>query len=140
MVTGVIVKSVNIMKDKIIKYPKIPEEFDDRKKLTVKRMVFILNNFLTYRQMAELFGVSHSLFGKMKLTPEEARQKRYQYDRGTGNTVEWRKKLKELCRKEFLEWQRMWRKSNNDKSRKNKFSPRIKKDYQSLDKPLTDKE
>jgi hypothetical protein len=137
------------MSDTPIKYPKLPEEFVRSKKLTVKYMVACLKDMgFSYRDMAQIFGTCYSLYGKMKLTPEEARQKRYQYLRETGNTSEYRQYSKKVLKDKILKYRRWWKKENTfdkkpkiedihgffkalkplkGKFRKNKFSKRLTK-------------
>ena len=56
-----------------VKHPKLPEEYVRSRKLTVKYMVACLKDMgFSYRDMAQIFGTCYSLYGKMKLTPEEA--------------------------------------------------------------------
>ncbi len=109
-----------------MKYPKLSDEFDRRKKLTVKWMVKCLQDIgLTYRQMGKIFGVSFSLFGKLKLTSKEARERRYKYPRGTGNTKKYRQRNKKILKDKILAYRRIIKKKIIDKKRKNKYTPRL---------------
>ena len=110
----------------IKKFPRLPEEHDKRKKLTVRKMVLSLMDFgLSYRQMADIFGVNYTLFGKYKIPLEEAAKQRDKYDKGCGNTAEYRQRKKEVHKDDILAYARAWRKGKRDEVRKNKFTPRL---------------
>lgn len=107
-----------------MKYPKLPEEFDDRKKLTIRYMIECLKDYgLKQSEIARIFGVSRSLITKLKLTPKEARDKRYKYQKGCGNTKKYRQKTKKILKDKILKYRRDWRKNN--RIRKNKYTPRL---------------
>lgn len=103
--------------------PKLPEQNDDRKKLTVRKIILaLLSNGFSGSRLARMLGVSKSLISKYKLTPKEAREKRYKYYRTTGNTPKYRQKQKLVLKDKILKYRRFWRKNNRD--RKNKYTPR----------------
>lgn len=109
---------------RIVAYPRFPEEFDRRRKLTVRKMIECLRGIgLTTRELAYIFGVSRTLFIKLKLTPEEARERRYKYERNTGNTPEYRQRSKVILKDKILNYRRQVRKKVF-RGRKNRYSPR----------------
>ena len=118
------------------KFPKLSDEDDKRKKLTVRGMIFdLIESGFSYRELASIFDVNYTLFGKYKLTPKEARERRYKYARGSGNTPEYRQRVKEIHKDKLLEYMRNYKKQKKDISRKNIFSPRLKS-RKYLDKSL----
>lgn len=109
-----------------MKYPKLTEEQDKRKKLTVRKMILDLINYgFSYRELAKIFGVSRSLFAKYKTPLKLANKKRYKYKQNTGNTKKYRKRIREIHGEKLLKYERYWHKKINDKNRKNKFTPRL---------------
>jgi hypothetical protein len=108
-----------------MKFPNLPEDLDKRKRLTVRRMVQKLLEYgFSYRELGKILGVSYTLFGKYKLTPEEARKKRYKYNMTTGNNAEYRRRIRAIHGDKLLEYERLCQKKYHDKNRKNKFTPR----------------
>jgi hypothetical protein len=108
-----------------MKFPRIPEEADRRKKLTVRKMVIDLINYgFTYRELARIFGVSYSLFGKYKsgLEIENAKRKKYRMQKGTKDDRQYRRLIKG---EKMLAYERLWHKKRIDKNRKHKFTPRF---------------
>ena len=109
-----------------MKYPKINEQLDRRKRLTVRKMILDLIDYgFSYREMASIFGVSYSLFGKYKVGLKVESEKRNHYKKQKG-TMEDRQYRRKIRGKEIVDYERYWHKKRNDKNRKNKFTPRRK--------------
>jgi len=108
-----------------VEHPKFSEEQDKRKKLTVRGMVkCLIDQGMTYREMAGIFDVSYSLFGKLKIPIKIANLKRYKYRSYTGNTKQYRDRKRIIHKDKLLAYERQESKKKNDKKRKNKFTPR----------------
>jgi len=111
-----------------MKFPNFTEEQDNRKKLTVRWMVkCLIDRGMTYREMAEIFDVSYSLFGKLKIQIKTANSKRYIYKSYSGNTKEYRERKRKISGDKLLNYERYHHKKSNDKKRKNNFTPRLSK-------------
>jgi len=105
-----------------MKYPKIDEDNDLRRKLTVKSILKILHNIgISNRMMGRLFGVDKSTISSHLLLPKVVREKRYE-SKMVRENPQTRHKRREFLIEKMLKWEREICK-NRRKDRKRPYRP-----------------